>query len=299
MVWNFRRRIRLASGLHINLSKKGASISVGPRGFSMTFGRDGVTMNSSLPGIGLYSRRKIITRKTTNNYPSSSTNMHYSADTMSSASKRATENKVTQNEACSIHLSINHLQKGVFSFSQNMVINELQKAYSTDLIKTCRYILYSGKCILADIQAELGISYQNVSSIVKVLEKAFIVKQHGNRRLVMARDEDVAIRLLLRYHANKQDSNLDSNNESDNVRLYLRELDPLFDEVARHVVSTKESATSHIQRIFEISYTRAAKIIDQLEATGIIGHNWGAIGRNVLLQDLDELEKKLQELKNN
>ena len=109
MAWNFRRRIRLASGLHINLSKKGASISVGPRGFSMTFGRDGVTMNSSLPGIGLYSRRKIITRKTTNNYPSSSTNMHYSADTMSSASKRATENKVTQNEACSIHLSINHL----------------------------------------------------------------------------------------------------------------------------------------------------------------------------------------------
>ena len=297
MAWNFRRRIRLASGLHINLSKKGASVNIGPRGFGMTLGRDGVTMNASILGTGLYSRRKIITRKTNNN-SSFSTNTHYSANTMGHASKKSIENKVTENKVSSIPLTINHLQKGVFSFSQHAVIKELQKAYSIDLIKTCRYILSSRKCVLADIQAELGVSYQYAYSIVKVLERALIIKHHGNCRRIMARDEDVAIRLLLRYHASKQDSNVDSNNESYTVQECLKKLDPMFNEVAHYVVSKKECSTSRIQLIFGIGYIRAGKIIDQLEIAGIIGHHWGTIGRNVLINDLDKLEKKLQELKN-
>ena len=47
--------------------------------------------------------------------------------------------------------------------------------------------------------------------------------------------------------------------------------DPLFEEAARLVVNTQQGSTSSIQRRFSIGYNRAGRIIDQLEAAGIVG----------------------------
>jgi hypothetical protein len=55
----FRRRIRLAPGIALNLSGSGLSASVGPQGASLTFGRQGVHQNLSIPGTGLYHRSKV------------------------------------------------------------------------------------------------------------------------------------------------------------------------------------------------------------------------------------------------
>lgn len=56
----FRRRIKLAPGLHLNLSGSGLSLSAGPRGASMTFGgRRGTYMNTGIPGSGLYMRERV------------------------------------------------------------------------------------------------------------------------------------------------------------------------------------------------------------------------------------------------
>jgi len=55
----FRKRIRLAPGLHLNVSGSGLSLSAGPRGASMTFGSRGTFLNSGIPGTGLYSRGRI------------------------------------------------------------------------------------------------------------------------------------------------------------------------------------------------------------------------------------------------
>ena len=76
----------------------------------------------------------------------------------------------------------------------------------------------------------------------------------------------------------------------------LKRLDPMFADVARYVVSKQEGSTSRLQRAFEIGYNRAGKLSDQLEAAGIVGPNKGPKGRDVLIQSLDELDKKLQEL---
>lgn len=58
MGFRFRRSIRLAPGLRINLSKSGASVSVGHRGASMNFGSKGEKITAGLPGTGLaYSKR--------------------------------------------------------------------------------------------------------------------------------------------------------------------------------------------------------------------------------------------------
>ena len=70
MAWNFRRRKKIAPGVYINMSKKGISTTVGPKGASMTFGPNGTYLNTSIPGTGMYNRRKLSsTNINTNNIP--------------------------------------------------------------------------------------------------------------------------------------------------------------------------------------------------------------------------------------
>ena len=59
MVWNYRKRIKIAPGVHLNISKGGISTSVGPKGAKVTFGKNGTYLNKGIPGTGLYSREKI------------------------------------------------------------------------------------------------------------------------------------------------------------------------------------------------------------------------------------------------
>jgi len=55
----FRKSIQICKGLKINLSKSGVSATVGGRGLSFNLGSKGVFMNTSLPGTGLYDRKKL------------------------------------------------------------------------------------------------------------------------------------------------------------------------------------------------------------------------------------------------
>lgn len=70
--------------------------------------------------------------------------------------------------------------------------------------------------------------------------------------------------------------------------------DPLFDEAARLVVNTQQGSTSSIQRRFSIGYNRAGRIIDQLEAAGIVGPFEGSKARQVLIADEYSLEHVLK-----
>jgi len=77
----------------------------------------------------------------------------------------------------------------------------------------------------------------------------------------------------------------------------LKKKDVLFDEVARFVVSHQKATISFIQRKFNLGFNRAARIVDQLEAAGIVGPATGPNKpREVLIKDLDELEQILQSL---
>ena len=55
----FRKRIKIAKGLNLNLSGSGLSLSAGVRGASATFGKNGTYVNTGIPGTGLYKRTKI------------------------------------------------------------------------------------------------------------------------------------------------------------------------------------------------------------------------------------------------
>jgi S-DNA-T family DNA segregation ATPase FtsK/SpoIIIE len=71
----------------------------------------------------------------------------------------------------------------------------------------------------------------------------------------------------------------------------LSKRDPMFEEAARVVVANQSGSTSLIQRRFSIGYNRAGRIIDQLEAAGVVGPFEGSKARQVLVQDEYELEK--------
>ena len=67
----YRKRIKLAQGVNLNLSKSGASLSFGVKGASITVGKNGTYSNVSIPGLGLYSRKKISHSKSTQTKKSS------------------------------------------------------------------------------------------------------------------------------------------------------------------------------------------------------------------------------------
>ncbi len=75
------------------------------------------------------------------------------------------------------------------------------------------------------------------------------------------------------------------------------EKDALFEEAARIIVSTQQGSTSMLQRQLKLGYNRAGRIMDQLEASGIVGGFNGAKAREVLIGDLHSLEQFLEDLR--
>lgn len=77
----------------------------------------------------------------------------------------------------------------------------------------------------------------------------------------------------------------------------LSDRDPLFDEAARLIVIQQQGSTSLIQRKFAIGYNRAGRLMDQLQAAGVVGPFEGSKARQVLMQDEYSLEQLLNALK--
>lgn len=76
----------------------------------------------------------------------------------------------------------------------------------------------------------------------------------------------------------------------------LADRDPLFDDAARLIVLHQQGSTSLIQRKLKLGYNRAGRIVDQLEAAGIVGPFEGSKAREVLVQDEASLERLLNNL---
>lgn len=75
------------------------------------------------------------------------------------------------------------------------------------------------------------------------------------------------------------------------------EKDALFEEAAKIIVSTQQGSTSMLQRQLKLGYNRAGRIMDQLEAAGVVGGFNGAKAREVLISDLNSLEQFLSDLR--
>ncbi|MBR0286193.1 MAG: DNA translocase FtsK [Bacteroidales bacterium] len=78
----------------------------------------------------------------------------------------------------------------------------------------------------------------------------------------------------------------------------MKALDERFEEAARTVVLNQRGSTSDLQRKLGMGYAKAGRVMDQLEAAGIVGPQNGAKPREVLVKDLAELDEILQHFLN-
>ena len=79
----------------------------------------------------------------------------------------------------------------------------------------------------------------------------------------------------------------------------IEDRDALFNQAAEVIVAAQQGSASLLQRKLKLGYNRAGRLIDQLEAAGIVGPFEGSKARQVLIPDLIALEQFLNNEKNN
>jgi S-DNA-T family DNA segregation ATPase FtsK/SpoIIIE len=77
----------------------------------------------------------------------------------------------------------------------------------------------------------------------------------------------------------------------------LSERDKMFDEAAKLVVQFQQGSASFLQRKLKLGYNRAGRIVDQLEAAGIIGPFEGSKAREVRCKDMEQLNEIIRSIK--
>ncbi|MGB1831941.1 MAG: DNA translocase FtsK, partial [Flavobacteriaceae bacterium] len=83
-----------------------------------------------------------------------------------------------------------------------------------------------------------------------------------------------------------------------NLEIDASERDALFREAAEVIVTAQQGSASLLQRKLKLGYNRAGRIIDQMEAAGVVGPFEGSKARQVLISDLAALDRLLNEQEN-
>lgn len=81
--------------------------------------------------------------------------------------------------------------------------------------------------------------------------------------------------------------------EFENRNFDAQDRDPLFEDAARLIVQSQSGSTSLLQRKMKLGYNRAGRLMDQLEAAGIVGPNQGSKVRDVMVKTEAELQQYL------
>lgn len=258
----FRKRIKILSGVHMNVSKSGTSWSIGPRGAKVNFGKRGTYVTTGIPGTGIYSRTKVCDNNMSNHR--------------------------TQLNNADSGYEIKNYTGCLFSFI----------CYALAVILPICGIHFALSILLIIIGFALHLSSVEKKETVQMdneigNDNETLITETPINRIITDTEEKVDTKKEEIFIKKEEEEKIEdpSVNNVDMIRL-----DPLFEDSARLVVIHQQGSTSLIQRKFAIGYNRAGRIMDQLECAGIVGETSGIKAREVLCKDEGELEYRLNHL---
>lgn len=258
----FRKRIKILPGLHMNVSKSGTSCSIGARGVKVNFGKRGTYVTTGIPGTGIYSRTKV------------------SGNNMSSHK--------TQSNNIDSGYEIKNYTGCLFSFI----------CYALAVILPICGVHFALSILLIIIGFALHLSSVEKKKTVQRNNEIdnnneTQITETSINRIIIDTEEKVDTKKEEEFIKEEEEGKIEhpSVDKVDMIRL-----DPLFEDAARLVIIHQQGSTSLIQRKFGIGYNRAGRIMDQLECAGIVSVPYGSKSREVLCQDENELEHKLNHL---
>ena len=317
----YRKRVKVAPGVYLNLSKSGVSTTLkAGKGVSVSMGENGTYLNTGIPGTGLYSRQKI------------------SGTTMKNMKRPVANPKHESNTGCwySLWVLLVFVMIGVFIIGLIITDSMMIGLGFTGVVVfiICAFISHaigkkgrSKKIIPVSKPEERNtqplstepykeISKEDNSSESVSEEKRTITEEMMQKLLTpfpmhveeTPSDRDPlytqAKRLVVHtkqgftwaysFKENNQLNFVSSVNIStlkDKVLARGWQWIELTDEATRLVVTSQLASTSLIQRKLQMGYNKSAKIIDRLEESGIVGPYQSNSVRNVLVNSLEGFEE--------
>lgn len=276
MAWSFRKRIKIAPGVHMNIGGNGPSLSVGGKGISVTSGKNGTYLNSNIPGTGLRNRQKldsIYTRNESDNYD---------------------DNNSSQGMGC---FSI----FGIIIVIILLIITAVVLFSRSITLGFGFLILLMIGFLLAPILKETFTNNdeQQYSDYDNTIESEELSAYEKEIREQTKKWRSLISKYGISY--NNTEQHLYSEKVKDLVDNCPEkiEVDSLFENAARIIVEKHNGASSLVVRELAIGYKRCGRIMSQLELFGIIGA-WNAEHngrREVYVQTNEELDSIIAEIK--
>ena len=308
MGWRFRKYIKIAPGVKLNISKSGISTTIGGKGASVNIGKDGAYLNTSIPGTGLYNRHKI-----------SSGKKAFKTSSVHDNPKDPGEDgffKIGNNWGCVIRWY------GLFAIVY--LIIELYKIIAGNFENTEANISVMIFVTVSIIFIFIKPIMYFFKSLFKKQEKT---SEEGNNEVnsltdgVNAGKKVSAEKPLQEFNPGKTHDNTanslntndlteqivdftsnTTNNPSSNHREKEKDkkltvkclpnigfVDPLLEDAAYYLVDKRVCSSITLQRELVIGYNRASRLINQLEALKIVRQT-NDNEFELLVQDIDSLD---------
>ena len=257
MGWRFRKRINIAPGVNVNLSKGGVSTSIGRKGVSVSMSKNGAYLNTSIPGTGLYHRQKLFSIKK-RGVTSTSSHINMLGCMVKGWGFISLFTLIG---------GIILLIMGEIQFDKNVILGLIIFFLSAILI-------VGGKII----KSIMGTERQGEDVIEETTQQSDSFSNPSSQKIefkstATTKPDDVKVKPDIESFKSKLKNDLNEikgNINSIYTAIGIDYIDPKLYESAEIIVKEQYCSTSLIQRRFVIGYNRTSRIIDQLDKIGVI-----------------------------